>query len=872
MEKEERLFAMFKFFDLFIKSKISARISPDKTIFQRKYACFSRILSANNGALEIITDLEHIFYEDKPFTLAYVLAQSEVLIGDLLNIVEDLNTLSGGKYPGLFDVADKIGAKILTELEGKKKIDKTSLVLPLERLSQESLADVGGKAANLGEVFNRINLPVPQGFAITAYACQHLMEYNNLSDLIESKLKQLDVHDTERLVEVSEEIRSLILEAELPIDLERAIIHAAGELNQKFGPDIRLSVRSSATSEDSEDSFAGQHSTVLNVSEKNVIHAYKEVVSSTFSPRALFYRRSKGYLDQDVIMSVACMMMIDAKASGVMYTVDPNDSRHAVMMISAVWGLGINAVGGSTATDFYQVNKKDGRVEVSKVATKETSLRADVHDGLRKEAVAGELKDKACLNPGQIEMLVDYGLRLEKHYGIAMDIEWAIDQKNRLYILQARPLKRAMKFSAGETIAQPASSSQREFLNHPILLKKGGAASDGVAAGLAYIVKSDDNLFDIPEDSVLIAQQTTPRYVPVFGRVQAIVTDAGSVTGHMASVAREFRIPTLVGTGSATATIRNGEEITVDATNGIVYQGRVEQLLKEKRVINPMKGSPTCKALQSALKKIVPLNLTDPKQDNFRPEACQTMHDIIRFTHEMAMQEMFRISDDLESGKNIAVRLHVFLPLNIYVVDLGGGLSSSPKAYEAGGEDVTSVPFRALLRGMTHKNVDWLGHAGMSWREFSSIVAESVFRDSAREGQMERPNYAVISGEYLNFNSRLGYHFATMDTYCGPVVNDNYITFYFKGGAADIARRSRRALLIATILKSLGFKVEHKGDMVRGELKKYDSDLIQEKLDILGRLLGSVHRLDMVLSDDGQVEWYVDEFFKGNYRFETRHV
>ncbi len=858
---------MFKFFDLFRKSKIGDRISPDKSIFKRKYECFRRLLISNNRALEIITDLEHVFYRDKPFTLAYVLIRSEILIGEVYSIVEDLNEISGGEYPRLFDAAENIGTTILKDLEQKKKIDKTNLILPLEMLSRDNIAEVGGKAANLGEVYNRVSLPVPQGFAVTAYACQHFLDHNNLSKLIDSKLRGLDVNDTETLIKISPEIQSLILNAELPDDLKRELRNAAIELKHKSGSDIRLAVRSSATSEDSEASFAGQHSTVLNVTEKNLVHAYKEVVSSTFNPRALYYRRSRGYLDQDVIMSVACIIMVDAQVSGVMYTIDPNDHRNAVIMISAVWGLGVSAVDGSTDTDFYQVNKHNRQIEKAEIATKGTICKTDVEGGTKDEAVSDDLKDKACLEPEQIKTLVDYGLKLESHYGFVLDIEWAIDKQSRLYILQARPLKKSLKFIPEETPTTSPDVSEKESADNPVLIKGGASASEGSASGLAYVLKSDHNLYDIPKGAILIAHQTSPRYVPVMGRAKAIVTDVGSVAGHMASVAREFQIPTLVGTHNATSVIEHSEEITVDASNRVVYKGRVEKLLKEKKVINPMKGSPTYKAAQAALKKIAPLNLLDPKQDNFNPDACRTIHDIIRFAHEMSMRKMFWISDDIKSKENIAIRLYSSLPLSIYVVDLGGGLSVGPEARKAQKEDVISVPFKALLNGMTHKDIEWSGDIGINWGGFASIVAESVFRDPLKEGRMGGPNYAVISGEYLNFNSRLGYHFATIDTYCGPVVNDNYITFYFKGGAADIGRRSRRATLITLILKKLLFKVDQKGDMVRGELKKFDQALIEEKLDMIGRLLGSVRLLDMVLSDDGQIEWYVEEFFKGNYTF-----
>jgi len=859
---------MFKLFDLFKKSHISKRISPDNSIVYQKYSSFKRLLVSNNRSLEIIADLENFIYQDKPITLSYALKKSEELISEVFAIVEDLNSLARVKYPELFDVAEKMGNKILLELKEKKKVNETSLVFELERLSKENENDVGGKAANLGEVYNRVHLPVPPGFSITAYACQSFLEYNDLTELIDNKLEPLNVNHTEQLIAISEEIRSLILSAALPDELEKAILQADHDLKEKIGHDFRLSVRSSATSEDSEASFAGQHSTVLNVREDNLIQAYKEVVASTFNPRAIFYRRKRGYRDQDVVMSVVCIMMIDAKVSGILYTVDPNDSRKSVIMISSVWGLAVCAVDGSAGTDFYHINKKNKKVESAEIVTKKTLLKPDPFHGIKEEPVPEELEDESSLNSSQIELLANYALKLEKHYGYALDIEWAIDQNDKLYILQARPLKRSKKFGSEEVVEKIEKKPEISVADYPILVKGGASASEGTAAGLAYIIESDHTLHHVPEGAIVIARQTSPRYVPLMGRIQAIVTDVGSVTGHMASVAREFRIPTLVGTGTSTETISPGEEITVDATNKIVYKGRVEQILSEKRAINPMKASPVYNIVSSILKRIAPLNLIDPKKENFRPDSCQTLHDIIRFSHEMAMQTMFRISDDFKSEKSIAIPLRVYLPINVYAIDLGGGLSVEPEAKLATIDDVTSIPLKALLKGMKHEKVDWAHDVGVSFRGFASIVAESVFRDPMKEGRMGGPNYAVISSNYLNFNSRLGYHFATIDSFCSPVVNDNYITFSFKGGAADIGRRSRRALLIALILKRLDFKMDQTGDMVRGEIKKYDQKTLKEKLDMLGRLLGSVRLLDMVLSDDGLVEWYVDQFFKGNYTFQ----
>jgi len=363
-----------------------------------------------------------------------------------------------------------------------------------------------------------------------------------------------------------------------------------------------------------------------------------------------------------------------------------------------------------------------------------------------------------------------------------------------------------------------------------------------------------------------VARQTSPTYVPVMDRIRAIITEVGSVTGHMASVAREFGVPTLVGLENATTAIMPGEDITLDATSRVVYRGTVPELIHEKSCVNLMKGSPVYKAAQEALKRMAPLTLTDPKALNFSPEGCRSLHDVIRFAHEMGMREMFDIGDEMEDAKG-AVRLRAGLPLNILVVDMGGGLTPTAPKKVVELEHIKSAPFQALLHGMTDPGVRWLGGVGVSLTGFATIVAESLMTDANADGSMGGPSYAVVSDHYLNFNTRLGYHFAVVDSFCGPAINDNYIAFSFKGGAADIARRSRRANLIAQILKRLGFKTEIKGDMVRGEIKKYTQSDLKQKLDMVGRLLGAVRLLDMMLSDDGQIGWYVDEFFKGNYTF-----
>lgn len=867
---------MLKFLNMLLGSqkKPSSRFEDDAV--KRKYEYFKSLLIKNNRSLELLTELEHLLYENKPFTLDQVLTLSEDLISLVYDLAEDLNALSHGKYPGLFDATERIGITVLRDLVRRKKLKKSELVLPLRALSASMADEVGGKAANLGEVANRAGLPTPQGFAISAYACQQFLRSTGLSERIGRRMRGIEVKDTERLVEICEEIQAMILAAEVPEETLRGMAREMEALTALFGPQVRVSVRSSATCEDSEATFAGQHATVLNVGAENVAAAWKEVVASTFSPRAVYYRRSKGYSDHDVIMAVLCVTMIDARSSGVLYTHDPSQLTSDDILVSAAWGLGVSVVDGSGQTDFARLRRKDMSFVTREVAEKGHRLVLNhagsgpggTLDGIIMEHVPQAMRSEPCLSQARLLQLAAYGLKLEEHYGQALDIEWAQDQQERLFILQARPLG-VEQGQGGEGCTLDAEGGEggaEPLHGREVILRGGAMAAAGSAAGQAYILTSDHNLSAVPEGSILVARQTSPTYVPVMDRIRAIVTDVGSVTGHMASVAREFGLPTLVGAENATLKIEQGCEITVDATNRIVYRGIVPELIRDRPCVNLMRGSPVYKAAQEALKRMSPLTLIDTKADNFTPEGCLSLHDVIRFAHELGMREMFNISDAMGDAEG-AVRLRCGLPLNILVVDLGGGLTPTAPKRVVELEHIKSAPFQALLHGMTDPGVQWLGGVGVSLSGFATIMAESILHDPNADGSMGGPNYAVVSDHYLNFNTRLGYHFAVVDSFCGPEVNDNYIVFSFKGGAADIARRSRRASLISQILKRLGFKMEVRGDMVRGEIKKYSQTDLKQKLAMVGRLLGAVRLLDMVLSDDGQIIWYVDEFFKGNYTF-----
>ena len=400
--------------------------------FRKKYDYFQRLLADNNKALEQLSDLERLCYGPEPFSLDDITARAERLISVVYDLAEDLNGLAKGRYPELFDAVESIGVEVLQSLVHRREVEPGALTIPLERLSQDTVHETGGKAANLGEIVNRVHLPTPRGFAVTAWACHHFMQSAGLYELSRDILKNLDVNDTGLLQDRCARVQEAIRAAALPDELAAALAVETAQLTALLGPEVRLAVRSSATSEDSQASFAGQHSTELNVRPERIEAAYKRVVASIFNPRAVFYRRSRGYPDDVVIMSVLCLNMIDARSSGVLYTRDPNDPGREALLVNGLWGLGLAAVDGSEATDYFELDPEDFSVRVRRLAHKERRMALDPDVGLVPRQVDDALRDAPCLDDSQLATLGGYGRALEEHYGQPLDIEWALDRMGRL--------------------------------------------------------------------------------------------------------------------------------------------------------------------------------------------------------------------------------------------------------------------------------------------------------------------------------------------------------------------------------------------------------------------------------------------------------
>ncbi|CAO0821323.1 hypothetical protein DFAR_2250003 [Desulfarculales bacterium] len=365
--------------------------------------------------------------------------------------------------------------------------------------------------------------------------------------------------------------------------------------------------------------------------------------------------------------------------------------------------------------------------------------------------------------------------------------------EGRFIILQSRSLQ----------VLGPQSSLGEDGVPNEVPLLEGGQiARPGTACGQVYLVRNQADLSGFPNGAVLVARNSSPVFAAVLHRAAAVGTEVGGVTGHMASLAREFGVPALVGLAGASGALQNGQEITVDAGARRIYAGRMASLLEQEFSDHARpQGIKIKPPWFRAAQLITALTLTDPRSPGFAPSRCRTFHDIIRFVHEKSFREMFVLGDRMgQAASHQARRVGHKLPFELWVIDLGGGLSEDV-GKEVWQQDIVSLPGQAFMDGLLDSAIHWDRPRPVSLRGLASVFASSMLTppSDGKVRDIGNKAFAIVSGDYLNFNSRVGYHFAALDSFCGPNQNDNYISFRFVGGAATEDRRVLRGELICRI-------------------------------------------------------------------------
>jgi len=449
---------------------------------------------------------------------------------------------------------------------------KGDVVLWFKDLRREDIPRVGGKCANLGELLGQIGVPVPNGFAVSAGAYHVFLKDTGAAKKIDAMLSGTDTADLESLQDVSRKIRKHVEGLSMPAKMEKAILEAYQALSKQVGKKaVAVAVRSSATAEDLPGaSFAGQQDTFLNVTEKTLLKSVQRCWSSLFTPRAIVYRKEKGFSEDDVLISVAVQEMVFSEASGVMFTLEPVSGDRDKVVIDASWGLGEAIVSGQVTPDEYAVEKGSFRILDKQIFRKSKQIVSDKKGSTKWVDVPKKRQERPALSDKAIIRLARYGIQIENHYGAPQDIEWAVDKDGRIFILQARP----------ETVHGAKGDVKREergdFMEEDILLR-GMGVSPGQGSGRVKNMPDVKDISNFEKGGVLVTKMTTPDWVPAMRIASAIVTNLGGKTCHAAIVSRELGVPCIVGAENATEVLTDGEMVTVDGQRGLVFKGAIEQ-------------------------------------------------------------------------------------------------------------------------------------------------------------------------------------------------------------------------------------------------------------------------------------------------------
>ena len=454
-----------------------------------------------------------------------------------------------------------------------------------ETLSNKDVPLVGGKNASLGEMFRSLRaegIKIPDGFATTSDAYWRFMEANGLKEKVQSRLLEME-SGRKSLVQAGKEVRRLILDAQFPEEISLEIREAYRELSRRYQKaEADVAVRSSATAEDLPTaSFAGQQESFLNITgEGELLEACRKCYASLFTDRAIAYRQEKGFKHMEVALSIGIQKMVrsDLAGSGVMFTIDTETGFPDVIIINAAWGLGENVVQGTVIPDEYSVFKplleqnsfkpviekimgaKEKKMIYATGGTKSTK-NIDTPEWQRRQHV---------LNEEEILTLGRWAKKIEQHYGIPMDIEWAKDgESGELFIVQARPETVQSQKTAASMKTYTLKESGRRILS-------GLAIGEAITAGQVSVIKHASDIGRFRDNTILVTEMTDPDWVPIMTRAKGIITDHGGRTSHAAIVSRELGIPAVVGTGSATQVLRDGQEVTLscaEGNEGYIYEG-----------------------------------------------------------------------------------------------------------------------------------------------------------------------------------------------------------------------------------------------------------------------------------------------------------
>ena len=791
-------------------------------LLRSRYENFKGLLEADDTALALVADLQESFYGIRPVDRTRVARLCRDLRREVGEMVARLQAMRPTRYQALDPRLEEIGGRVEALLRFREPVIDPPYVISLaDAAGRPDLA--GGKGANVGRVAVESDLSVPPGMVFTTTACNLILERSGLRDDLDrilSEIRMCKYSDfSKHCREMSQKVHQAVIPREILESAREALKRLSDSVDRGLMAD-RFAVRSSAFAEDGEFTFAGQYESVLNVPPQDIFTAFLRVLASKYVDRAVTYRILRGLADVETPMAVLVLPMVDSVAAGVTYSLDPSvDVAGGCVSVHAVPGLGVPLVGGEAGGDLFQLTREAEPV-----------------------LVGGP--DSGVIDARTAARAASDAMALERLFGGPQDVEWAMDRQGRMWILQSRP------FDPGNS-----GSEDRPKPDISPLITGMTPVSMGAGSGRVLHLHDAQDAAEAPRGTVVVFETLSPNLTRCLDRVEAVIGMSGGRAGHFATVAREFGIPVVVGDPLIVAELEEGMLVTVDAVSGCVYPGRLDALVEATESARRKSREASLAGYEKLVPLITSLQLTDPDTEDFTPEGCGSMHDLIRFIHEKGVREMFDLVGKSSRGMSRSRKLITDLPLTMYVLSLDHPLAGRSRDGVTP-DEVHSAPMRAVWRGLEEDESHWeQGLHHVDWEEMDRVSA-GIFGKDARF----LSSYALVAEDYMHMMIRFGYHFSVLDSVCGPEDKNNYVQFRFKGGGADFDGRLLRLCFLERVLRASGFEVQLTSDMLDAKLARKSDRVTLAGLQVLGRLLARTRLMDMKLFEVTQMEELAEAF------------
>ncbi len=816
---------------------------------QTKFSIFRNLLDCHNSTLKHISSLEEKYHDRKLVGMSLVWDEFVKISGGVSEAIDKMIQLGGDKYLSLQNRKKEISDEVEKYLPINRPIARDDFTIPFDNLDRDRSYSVGTKNATLGELKSKLSLPVPEGYAISTWAYQHFLSSNLLDEKIQTLLNEIKDRNYQDLEMASQEIREAIIHKPVPDDLASALYTAFDNLAEKTDK-TTCALRSSAIGEDTPYSFAGQYLSFLDVRRDTLLDSYKQIVASKFTPSAIHYLRSHSLTDMDFGMGVVCMEVVDAAASGVVYTVDPLDPDSSQMVVNSIFGFGKYLVDGTLNPDILRISRSDKAIIFSRNNPKPVQLRLNSEGKIESIPVPDMVRNNCSIDSKNLDLLIDYSLKIERHLGGPQDIEWAIDGSGKLFILQARHLY----------IWPNRVKSNIPIEAQSLILQSGGIPiCPGIGTGRIFHITSVADFGDVPHGAILVAPNPSPHLVAVMHKISALITVVGGNTSHLASLARELGVPTIVNMKDAQKLEKN-REVTVDAGQGIIYDGsHPEWTPPLQNRVGSETDNPYSETIKNMLFPIVHLNVIHPSDPAFTSENCKTFHDLLRYVHQKSMEEIFLLLRGTSNKDKIGLRLKTKIPLIINIIYLDQNFNEMSGRRWVGESDIQSLPMQALWSGVLEEGWQQTP-VPADLRGFVAVIGADL--QGGHKPEFSEFSYAFLSREYMLLNLRMGYHFSTIESIVTPEPAKNYVRMQFKLGGAPLERRIRRIWLIGEILRKMGFENSSEGDFLDSMSSYQSEEETFRQLRLLGRITILTKQLDMTLSSDAKTRWYLKHFLE----------